>query len=225
VVFVDRAEAGRRLGRAVVDAVGAYPEHPVAVLALTRGGVPVGAEVARALNAPLDVVVVRKLGVPWHPELAMGAIAEGPGGSDDVVRLLNDAVIARAGVRPDDLRQVEDRERAELQRRARAYRTGRAPVDVAGRTAVNVDDGVATGATARAACRSARARGAVEVVLATPVAPPGIETQMQGEADRVICVETPEDFRAVGHHYARFDQVSDDEVVAALGDAEPHAAS
>jgi predicted phosphoribosyltransferase/dienelactone hydrolase len=172
--------------------------------------VPVAAEVARALGAPLDVIVVRKLGVPFQPELGMGAIGE------DGVRIVNDAVVRDARVTDADMAAVEQRERVELDRRAHAFRRGHARVDLTGRTAVIVDDGIATGSTARAACQVARAHGARRVVLAVPVAPPGWESRIGGDADECIAVDTPEPFYAIGQFYSDFTQTSDDEVVECL---------
>jgi len=161
-LFVDRADAGRRLAASLQHLRG----EPVVVLGLPGGGVPVAFEVAKALGAPLDVIVVRKLGVPFQPELGMGALGE------DGVRLVDCDVVRQAGVSERDLDVVEARERAELERRARRFRAGRPHLALAGCTAVVVDDGIATGSTARAACRVARAHGASRVVLAVPVAPP-----------------------------------------------------
>jgi putative phosphoribosyl transferase len=201
-IFADRADAGRRLARELEPLRGA----DVVVLGLPRGGVPVAAEVARALGAPLDVVVVRKLGVPSQPELAMGAVGE------ERVRVLNDDVLDAAGVTEDQLRDAEQRERAEVARRAERLRAGRPRVPLAGRVAVVVDDGVATGATARAACLAARALGASRVVLAVPVGPPEVEELFGGAADEVVCVLRPGWLHAVGQAYRDFTQVEDDEV-------------
>lgn len=205
-MFTNRADAGRRLAARLTHLSG----EPIVVLGLPRGGVPVAAEVARALHAPLDVIVVRKLGVPFQPELGMGAIGE------DGVRIVNDAVVREARVGDADLAEVERRERVELDRRARAFRRGRSRVDLTGRTAVIVDDGIATGSTARAACQVARAHGARRVVLAVPVAPPGWESRIGSDADDCIAVETPEPFYAIGQFYSDFAQTSDDEVVECL---------
>jgi putative phosphoribosyl transferase len=209
--FRDRAEAGRRLAGALLRLRG----QDAVVLALPRGGVPVAAEVARALHVPLDVVVVRKLGVPVQPELGMGAIGE------DGVRVINPEVVQLAQVTSGDIAAVEQRERRELQRRAQRCRGARPPAPVAGRTAIIVDDGVATGSTARAACQVTRARGAARVVLAVPVAPPSIRESMAGDADEVICLETPAHFSAIGEWYEDFSQTSDEEVVRLLKDAQP----
>jgi predicted phosphoribosyltransferase len=172
--------------------------------------VPVAAEVAAALGAPLDVILVRKLGVPSQPELAMGAIGEGG------VHVLDQRVLDVARVRPAQLEAVEARERVELERRARRYRGGRARLDLSGCTALVVDDGVATGSTARAACQVARAAGASRVVLAAPVGPTDLATRLEGAADEVILCEAPLDYRGVGQAYASFPQVADEEVVDAL---------
>jgi len=170
----------------------------------------VAAEVAAALDAPLDVLVVRKLGVPWHPELGMGAIAERG------VMLLNDEVVRATGVRPEDVEQVRRREDAELRRRAEIYREGRPPRDLTGAVAILVDDGLATGFTARAAIESARRGGAAQVVLAVPVGAADTVRSLRRVADEVICPSTPRDFLAVGAWYDDFRQVSDAEVVALL---------
>jgi putative phosphoribosyl transferase len=206
MVFVDRVDAGRRLAARLKHLQG----ESVVVLGLPRGGVPVALEVAQALDAPLDVIVVRKLGVPFQPELGMGAIGE------DGVRIVNDDVVQMAGVSDREFAAVEDRERAELERRARRFRGDRSRTELDGRTAVIVDDGVATGSTARAACQVARARGAARVVLAVPVAPPGWTERMGADADELIALETPEPFFAIGEFYADFSQTSDEEVVACL---------
>jgi len=205
MAFVDRADAGRRLAARLQHLHGA-----VVVLGLPRGGVPVAYEVARALDAPLDVIVVRKLGVPFQPELGMGAIGE------DGVRIINDEVISLAGVSGSELAEVETRERVELERRARRFRGDRPRTALEGRTVVVVDDGIATGSTARAACQVARARGAARVVLAVPVAPPGWEVQLGADADEFVCLDTPELFFAIGQFYADFAQTSDEEVIACL---------
>ncbi len=202
-VFRDRQSAGVRLGAAVAQA---ELDRPV-VLGLPRGGIPVAAEVAAALGAPLDVIVVRKLGVPYQPELAMGAIGE------DGVLIVNHGVILAAHVSEHELSQIESRERGELDKRLQRVRSVRPRESLVGRSAVLVDDGIATGATMRAAIRVARAHGAKEVTVATPVAPPEVVQALRSEADRVVCLEQPDPFWAVGSWYRDFSAVSDDEVV------------
>jgi putative phosphoribosyl transferase len=206
MVFADRADAGRRLAARLQHLAG----ERVVVLGLPRGGVPVALEVARALGAPLDVIVVRKLGVPFQPELGMGAIGE------DGVVVISQEIVRAAGVSAEELAGVGARERAEVERRAWRYRGGRPRQPLGGRVAVVVDDGIATGSTARAACRIARALGAARVVLAVPVAPPGWQDRIGGDADELVCVQTPRDFLAIGQFYADFSQATDDEVVACL---------
>lgn len=205
-MFADRVDAGRRLA----DRLSGLRGQPVVVLGLPRGGVPVAREVARALNAPLDVIVVRKLGVPYQPELAMGAIGEGG------VRVVDTGIMRSAGVGAEELARVEARERAELERRAVRFRGDGHRLDLNGRVAVIVDDGVATGSTARAACAVARAHGAARVVLAVPVAAPGWEDRIGDAADVTVALETPEPFWAIGQFYRDFSPTSDEEVVACL---------
>jgi len=204
--FRNRSDAGRRLASRLEDLRG----EDAVILGLPRGGVPVAAEVARALAVPLDIILVRKLGVPAQPELGMGAIGE----SD--ARVINPDVVRYAHVSEAQLADVERRERAELERRARRFRGGAPREPLAGRIAVIVDDGIATGSTARAACQVARALGAARVLLAVPVAPPGAEAAMRGDADEVVCLETPQRFLAIGEWYEDFAQTSDEEVVALL---------
>jgi len=207
VVFRDRVDAGRRLAARLADSSG-----DVVVLGLPRGGVPVAAEVAAALGVPLDVIVVRKLGVPFQPEVAMGAIGE------DGVRLLDQDLIERAGITPAEIESVERRERATLEARVARFRSGFERLDLAGRTAIIVDDGIATGATASAACRVARGLGAARVIVAVPVGGPDAVRRVQG-ADEVICLVQPPDFQAVGAHYRDFGQTSEVEVVKLLDEA------
>jgi putative phosphoribosyl transferase len=207
--FRDRAEAGR----ALAEPLEGYREQDPIVLGLPRGGVVVALPVAERLGAPLDVIVVRKLGVPWQPELAMGAIGEGG------VRVLDETVMQASGVSEEDLRRVEERELVELSARVERFRGGRAPVDLAGRTVLLVDDGIATGSTARAACRVARARGAAHIVLAVPVAPAGVERRFAQAADAVVALHQPWDFAAVGQFYRDFEQVGDGEVARILAAA------
>ena len=204
--FIDRADAGRRLAARLQHLRG----DQVVVLGLPRGGVPVAYEVARALDAPLDVIVVRKLGVPFQPELAMGAIGE------EGVRIINEEVVSVAGVSASQLDEVEARERTELEVRVRRFRGDRPPIALEGRVVVVVDDGIATGSTARAACQVARARGAARVVLAVPVAPPDWRGRLGKFADELVCLHTPDPFYAVGQFYDNFTQTSDEEVVACL---------
>jgi putative phosphoribosyl transferase len=204
--FLDRSDAGRRLADRVLHLRG----EDVVVLGLPRGGVPVAAEVARALGAPLDVILVRKLGVPVQPELGMGAIGEGG------IRIINADVVAIAHVTDAEIATVEQRERAELDRRARRFRGERRRTPLTGRIAIIIDDGIATGSTARAACQVARAQGAVRVVLAVPVAPPSARSALAADADEVICLETPRHFLAIGEWYQDFSQTSDQEVVSLL---------
>lgn len=206
--FRDRAEAGRRLAAALAGFAG----QPVVVLALPRGGVPVGYEIARALAAPLDLVLVRKIGVPGQPEFAMGAIAEGT----PPVTLRNEPVLAGLKIGDGDFARVRARELVELERRREAYRGDRPTVDVAGRIAILVDDGIATGMTARAAAEAVRARGATRVVIATPVAAGDAAAALRREFGTVVCLAEPRDLVAVGGHYQDFHPVDDDEVRALL---------
>jgi putative phosphoribosyl transferase len=207
--FADRGDAGRRLAERVVQ----LGVTDAVVLGLPRGGVPVAFEVARALRAPLDVVVVRKLGVPFQPELAMGAIGEGG------VRVIEPRVVVETGVSASEVAAVEASERAELERRARRYRDGRLRVDLHGRTAIVVDDGIATGSTARAACQVVRAQGASRVILAVPVGPRDSIARLRDVADVVVCLETPAWFFAIGQFYENFSQLSDENVVELLAQA------
>lgn len=204
-IFEDRVDAGRQLGRRLADLRG----KDIVVLGLPRGGVPVAFEVAAALDAPLDVIVVRKLGLPYQPELAMGAIGEGG------ARVLEEHVLAQARVSDRELQAVEDQERAVLESRVARFRNGRARQDLTGRIAVIVDDGIATGSTARVACRIARKLGAARVILAVPVAPADTLAAL-AEPDEVVCLATPRQFSAVGYHYRDFSPTEDDEVIQLL---------
>lgn len=204
-VFTDRVEAGRCLAEELEYLRGL----DTVVLGLPRGGVPVAFEVADVLAAPLDVIVVRKLGVPTQPELAMGAIGEGG------VRVFNPRVLAYSGVSDEELRAVERRERAELATRVERFRSGRPRRSLTGRIAVIVDDGIATGSTARVACVVARSLGAARVILAVPVAPADTVNEIT-EADEVVCVSTPRIFEAVGLHYKDFSATTDGEVTELL---------
>src|SRR5664280_2557107 len=204
-VFRDRVDAGRQLA----ERLAFLRDQDVVVLGLPGGGVPVAFEVAAALNAPLDVVVVRKLGVPFQPELAMGAIGEGG------ARVLDADVCRRARISEDDLRGVERRERGELDARVARYRRGRERVGVTGRVAVVVDDGIATGSTARVACEVARQLGAARVVLAVPVGPSAALREFP-PADEVVCISAVSRFLAVGYHYLDFSPTSDEQVIVLL---------
>jgi putative phosphoribosyl transferase len=205
-LFKDRADAGRQLAGRLAFLRG----QDVVVLGLPRGGVPVAFEVAEALRAPLDVLVVRKLGVPFQPELAFGAIGEGG------VRVINESVVREADLSDEDMAAVEKQQRAELQRRSQRFRQGREQISLAGRVAVIVDDGIATGATAKAACQVARAQGASRVVLAVPIGAADTAEVLAPYADEVVCLHAPAFFHAVGQGYRNFTQTSDDEVVALL---------
>jgi putative phosphoribosyl transferase len=206
--FRNRSEAGQKLA----VALGRYQDQQPAILALPRGGVPVAAEVAAALKAPLDLILVRKVGVPFQPELAMGAVVDG---SDPIV-VRNEDVIGYAHISEDEFQAVCDRELAEIERRRDRYLGHRRRVDVAGSTAIVIDDGIATGATIRAALRATRARGPKRLVLAVPVAPTETIAALRQEADDVVCLEDHELFGAIGYYYADFRQVSDQEVIDTL---------
>jgi putative phosphoribosyl transferase len=207
--FRDREEAGRELGAALRALAG---EDPV-VLALPRGGAPVALEVARALSAPLDVWIVRKIGVPWHPELGMGAVAEG-----NYVHLTRD-VIGYVGISDDELEKATEQKRREVEERVRKFRAGRPPPELRDRTVIVVDDGIATGGTVRAAIGSIRAHRPKAIVLAVPVAAPDTVKALEAEVDRLVCLATPRDLHAIGLWYEDFGQVSDDEVVRILARA------
>ncbi|GFE18484.1 putative phosphoribosyl transferase [Streptomyces glebosus] len=209
MLFTDRADAGHRLAEALQHLEG---EEPV-VLGLPRGGVPVAFQVALALKAPLDVIVVRKLGVPYQRELGFGAIGEGG------VRVISDDIVRRGRLGQADLASVEHAEAAELARQAERFRAGRPRLSLEGRTAIVVDDGIATGATAAAACQVVRAQGAARVVLAVPVAPPDAAERLRTSTDEFVCLSTPFAFSAVGEWYRDFSQTPDDEVVALLAQA------
>lgn len=202
VLFANRRAGGRELA----TLLRALASDDTVVLGLPRGGVPVAFEIARELNAPLDVLVVRKLGAPGFPELAMGAIASGG------VRVLNEDVIESLRVSAEALAATTEREKQELERRERAYRGDRPMLDVAGKLVIVADDGLATGATMRAAVRSLRARGAREVVVAVPVGAPESCEELGREAGRCVCAEQPEPFEGVGKWYRDFRPTSDDEV-------------
>jgi len=215
--FINRSDAGRKLAQALLT----YKDRQPVVLALLRGGVPVAAEAAAALDAPLDLVLVRKIGVPMQPELAMGAVVDGS--SPIVVR--NDDVILLTGVDETEFEAIRDRELAEIERRRRLYLDDRASVDVAGRVAIVIDDGVATGATTRAALRATRIRKPSKLVLAVPVAATDTLAALREEADDVICLEDHKSFGAIGFYYDDFRQLSDREVKDTLARFPARAAS
>jgi predicted phosphoribosyltransferase len=206
--FRDRVDAGRKLARALRK----FRGHEVVVLALPRGGVPVAAEVAAALHAPLDLILVRKIGVPMQPELAMGAVVDGP--EPHVVR--NDDVVDLAGVSEEKFAAIRDRELLEIERRRQKYLGDRPLADVAGRVAIVIDDGIATGATIRAALQAVRPRRPKCLVLAVPVAPSSTLFELRDEADELVCLEDHESFGAIGFYYRNFRQVDDQEVMETL---------
>jgi putative phosphoribosyl transferase len=212
--FRDRAEAGRLLADRLEEYAG---RDDVIVLALPRGGVPVGAELARRLGAPLDLFLVRKLGVPGREELAMGAIASGG------VRVLNDDVVAELGITEEDIARTALVEGRELERREQRYRNGRPVADLRGRTVILVDDGLATGATMRAAALAVRGQGPERVVVAVPVAAEPTCDEFRAEVDEVVCALTPEPFLSVGSWYEDFSQTTDEEVRELLARATPGA--
>jgi putative phosphoribosyl transferase len=210
-LFEDRRDAGRRLA----EALARYKQHAPVVLALPRGGVPVGFEVAKALSAPLDVLIVRKIGAPGHPELGIGAIVDG----NEPHLVLNEEVIRQ--VRPSAA-YIEDEKRrqlAEIERRRRRYLGDRPAIPVEGRTAIVVDDGIATGGTFRAALRGIRGGNPARLVLAVPVAPADSLAELAGDCDEIVCLATPERFYAVGAHYRDFTQTEDEEVIRLLAEA------
>ena len=208
MTFRDRSNAGRRLAMAL----SAYKGRNAVVLALPRGGVPVAAEVAEALDAPLDLILVRKIGVPSQPELAMGAVVDGA--APIIVR--NQDVIELSGTTADEFEAVCAKELAEIERRRKLYLGERTRAPITGQVTIVVDDGIATGATTRAALKAIRNRKPKELVLAVPVAPPDTIERLRGEVDALICLETPESFGAIGYFYQDFRQVSDEEVVRIL---------
>ena len=215
MLFRDRTVAGRRLAGSLEGHV----SGPVVVLALPRGGVPVAAEVARALGAPLDVIGVRKVGMPGHPELGVGAVSEGGG------VVIDAAMLDRLGLRPEELAPEIAAQRREVERVVARFRGDRPLPDLRGQTVVLVDDGLATGVTAKAAVRAVRNLGAARVLLAVPVCSDVGRDDLAVEADVVVCEQTPERFMAVGQWYDDFRQVGDDEVLAALGRARAQAPS
>ena len=206
--FKDRSDAGRQLASALAR----YKDHRPVVLALPRGGVPVAAEVAAALDAPLDLVLVRKIGVPFQPELAMGAVVDGA--APIIVR--NEEIIELAGIDEPTFEAVCEKELGEIERRRKRYLGTRERIELAGRTVILIDDGIATGATTRAALRAIRLREPKRLILAVPVAPTESLKGLREDADKVVCLEDHESFSAIGFYYADFRQVSDKEVVDVL---------
>lgn len=207
-LFADRREAGRKL----LEALPAIEVERTIVVALPRGGVPVAAVIAEGLGVALDVIIVRKIGAPGQPELAVGAVSDGA-----EPRITVNEDIARAlGLTAEDIARLAEREHSELERREQLYRGGRPPLDIADRTVILVDDGIATGATVKSALRLLRLQGASDIILAVPVAPAEALAELEPEADRIVCLASPEPFIAVGAHYRDFDQTGDEEVVAAL---------
>jgi putative phosphoribosyl transferase len=206
--FENRAEAGRMLGARLAALHLAKP----VVLALPRGGVPVALEVARALDAPLDLLLVRKIGVPWQPELAVAAVMDGA----EPVVVVERHIQAETGVKQQYIEQRAQEELAEIERRRRTYLADRGPVPVAGRTAIVVDDGIATGTTVRAALKGLRRRNPARLVLAVPVAPPDTIDELRQEVDDVVCLAQPSFFGAIGYFYRDFHQLSDEEVITLM---------
>jgi putative phosphoribosyl transferase len=215
MTFRDRAEAGRRLAAVLAG----YKDEAPVILALPRGGVAVAAEVASALSAPLDLVLVRKIGAPFQPELAMGAIVDGP----DPITVRNEDVIAAYEISQSDFDAVRSRELTEVQRRRARYLGDRPHAELAGRTVIVVDDGIATGASARAALQAVRAWGPKRLVLAIPVGPPDTLARLKRDADEIVCLEQPRFFAAIGSQYDDFRQLTDQDVISALARFPPSA--
>ncbi|HXW22188.1 MAG TPA: phosphoribosyltransferase [Rhodomicrobium sp.] len=211
MIYKNRSDAGKRLARKLAY----YQSQDPLILALPRGGLPVAAEIARALNAPLDLVFVRKLGAPGRPELAMGAVIDGP--KPYVAR--NEDVLSFLPLSEEEFKRICDRELAEIERRRALYLKDRSRADPKDRVVIVVDDGVATGATTRAALRAIRKRSPKKLILAVPVAPPGTLARLEGEADKIVCLQSHEPFYAIGLYYADFHQVSDKEVTDILSKA------
>ncbi len=206
--FVNRTEAGRKLAKALA----AYEGETPIVMALPRGGVPVAAEVAQALRAPLDLVLVRKIGVPTQPELAMGAVVDGPA----PVTIRNEDIIRLCGVTEEEFATIRTKELGEIERRRRLYMADRPHPDVKGKTVIVIDDGIATGATTRAALQALRLRNAGKIVLAVPVAPTDTLQKLRGDADAIVCLEDHLNFGAIGVYYSNFRQLSDADVISLL---------
>jgi len=209
MLFESRDDAGKKLAKKLIK----FKDQNLIVLSLPRGGVPIGFQIAKKLHAPLDVLVVRKLGAPSNPEYGIGAIAEG-------VRILDEAAIANLKLSQDDIRSIESQERIELNRRTREYRGTDAPINIKGKTVILVDDGLATGVTARAATKAILEQNPQKLIIAMPVCAldsvEGICSLLRPKKDEIICLSTPSDFSAVGLWYKTFDQISDQEVVDLL---------
>lgn len=213
-MFRDREQAGRLLAERLKKA---NIPGPVAVLALPRGGVPVGAEIARSLSAPLGLLLVRKIGAPFQPELAAGAVVDG----DEPAVILNEDIVRATGMSEADIERAVADKLAEIERRRSIYYKDRAPIDVTGKTVIAVDDGIATGATTRAGLKGLRRRKPKQIILAVPVAPGDTLEMLKKEVDEIVCLETPEPFFAIGQHYADFRQLSDDDVIQILETCQP----
>lgn len=211
MIYENRSDAGKRLARELAD----YKSQDPLILALPRGGLPVAAEIAKALNAPLDVILVRKLGVPAEPELAMGAIIDGA--EPYIVR--NEDVLSFLHLSEEEFRRICERELAEIERRRALYLKDRPRADPKNRVVIVVDDGIATGATTRAALRAIRKRSPKKLVLAVPVAPTSTLAGIEGEADEIVCLQSHEPFYAIGFYYADFHQISDEEAIDILSKA------
>lgn len=207
-MFADRSEAGRLLARRLAG----YAGSDAVVLALPRGGVPVAVEIATALAAPLDLLLVRKIGLAWHPELAVGAVIDGP----EPIIVTNDEIMRLTNTSDDYVRQEAQVQLKEIARRRRLYLGGRQPIDVSGRPAIVVDDGIATGATMRAGLRGLARRKPARIVVATPVAAAQLVEELRAEADEVVCLRAPEALGAIGLYYRDFRQLTDEEVVELL---------
>ena len=207
-IFQDRCDAGRRLAQVLVP----YRDASPVVLALPRGGVPVGFEVALMLSAPLDLVLVRKIGAPLNPEFGIGAVVDG----HSPVTIMDEELVRRIGVSEDYIAQTTKAELEEIERRRALYLQGRPPVEIEGRTLIVVDDGIATGSTMRVALHALRKARPERLVMAVPVAPPDTLERMRGECDEVVCLAMPEDFSAVGTFYADFRQLEDGDVIDLL---------
>ncbi len=208
MIFPDRSEAGRRLARELLR----FSREKPVVLGLARGGVPIGCEIALALHAPLDVLLVRKIGVPWQPELAAGAIVDG----SRVDSVIDQNLVAMLAIPQDYLAQEMARQAGEIERRRKVYFRGRQPIEIAGRSVIVTDDGIATGSSMRAVLLALRRRSPARLILAVPVAPPDSIAGLNAEADEIVCLATPSEFGAISLFYGDFHQVDDAEVVACL---------